>query len=138
METRPRRPWVLRNTVKRVTRKQAKIQRKTPTVAENALWQAVRGKRLGLNFKRQAIIRGYIVDFWCPAASLIVEIEGPTFDANRSQQQDVNLEILGLRVIRFTEDEVMNSLSYVLSTIRDATKNPVSYQISMKIAATFF
>jgi len=65
--------------------------RQTPTRAEDALWQALRGRRLqGLKFKRQVPILAYTVDFFCFDRKLVVEIDGQqhgwfaTYDANRT------------------------------------------------------
>jgi hypothetical protein len=50
--------------------------RLSPTLSEARLWQALRGSRLGVAFRRQAVIGDYIVDFLAPAASLVVEVDG--------------------------------------------------------------
>jgi very-short-patch-repair endonuclease len=48
------------------------------TEAENILWQSLRGSRLaGLKFRRQQVIEGFIADFFCHGAKLVVEIDGP-------------------------------------------------------------
>lgn len=54
----------------------AKQKRRNPTPAEAALWQAIRRKTLGVRVRRQSVIVGFIVDFYIPAAKLIVEVDG--------------------------------------------------------------
>ena len=106
----------------------AKALRSNMTVAERLMWEAVRRNSLaGFHFRRQHVIAGFIVDFYCHAARLIIEIDGPIHeqrqdhDAERSQI----LESAGLRVIRFTNDEVLNDLPAVLQQIRSRLRpNP--------------
>ncbi|MBN1440820.1 MAG: DUF559 domain-containing protein [Anaerolineales bacterium] len=55
----------------------AKIFRRQMTLSENLIWFRIRGnKLLGLHFRRQHVLRGYIVDFFCHEAKLIIEIDG--------------------------------------------------------------
>jgi len=106
----------------------ARGNRARPTAAEARLWQVLRSRRLGARFRRQHAIGVYIVDFYCSAASLVVEIDGPIHefsqaeDANRRQQ----IEEAGFRVARFTNDQVMNSLEAVLSEIAALVANTTS------------
>ncbi len=92
------------------------------TDAEIALWAKVRRRQLhGLQFHRQKPIGNYIVDFYCPAAKLVIEIdggqhyrpEGELSDANR----DAYLESLGLFVLRFSNLEVLHNMDGVMVTI---------------------
>jgi len=90
------------------------------TPAEHRLWQHLRANRLsGWHFRRQQIIDGFIVDFYCHKAGLVVEVDGPIH-----QQQEIEdhertqaLSVHGLKVIRFTNREVLNDLNQVLRTI---------------------
>jgi len=55
----------------------AKINRSEPTAAEAAAWDLLRNRRcLGLKFRRQHVIRGFIVDFYCPELRIAVEVDG--------------------------------------------------------------
>jgi len=47
------------------------------TPAEKLLWQEVRAKKLGVRFRRQQVIAGFIVDFYCHKSALVVEVDGP-------------------------------------------------------------
>lgn len=90
------------------------------TPAEERLWQELRGGRLaGLKFRRQQVIGGYIADFYCDRAALVVEIDGPVHDDqlefDQAREEAINLH--GPRVLRFSNDQVLNQLSDVLATI---------------------
>jgi very-short-patch-repair endonuclease len=88
------------------------------THAESLLWQELRTNRLGgLHFRRQQVIQGYIADFYCHAAALV--IDGPVHDTQREWDADREraLTELGLHVVRFTNDEVTNDLALVLRRI---------------------
>ena len=54
----------------------AKELRRDMTSAEKVLWNELRGNRLGVHFRRQQIIAGFIVDFYCHRAGLVVELDG--------------------------------------------------------------
>ncbi len=87
----------------------AKELRQEMTTQERQLWEAVRGNRLaGFHFRRQQVIYGYIVDFYCPAARLVVEIDGPIHvqQAEYDQEKDRLLGEHGLMVIRIQNDAV--------------------------------
>ena len=85
-------------------------QRKQPTAAEAALWDLLRGRRsLDLKFRRQHAIGPYIVDFYCAAAQLVIEVDGPIHDQQREDDADRTalLEANGLRVLRYKNEEVL-------------------------------
>ena len=90
------------------------------TVPERRLWYALRDQRLGgLKFRRQVVIGRYIVDFHNHAASLVIELDG---DSHADQgafdkQRQAWLELQGLLVIRFSNDDVLNKLDDVLEAI---------------------
>ncbi len=74
-----------------------------PTTSEFLLWQAIRGKRLGVAFKRQQVIGNFIVDFLARQAMLIVEIDGDVYHQRRVHADAVRerkLEQAGYRVLR--------------------------------------
>jgi len=111
----------------------AKSMRRSMPDAEFRLWCELRNRQLGgLAFRRQQPIGPYIIDFFCPAAKLIVEVDGeqhaldahPAADAERTRW----LEAQGYVVIRFWTNEVMHELDAVCSAIlaasRGAWQNP--------------
>ena len=100
----------------------AKQLRRTMTTAERILWQSLRDNQLmGLHFRRQQVISGFIADFYCHAARLVIELDGAihretaAYDAAR----DELLAAQGLLVLRFTNDQVMTARTAVLAQIAD-------------------
>jgi len=92
--------------------------RRKMTAAEVKFWNAVRAHRLmGLGFRRQMPIGGFIADFTCPEHRVIVEIDGPSHshdrEITRDRLRDDALRALGWRVIRFTNDEALNHIDDV-------------------------
>jgi very-short-patch-repair endonuclease len=95
--------------------------RKESTDAERKLWSLLRGGQLGFRFRRQHPIAGYIADFICLKANLVVELDGgqhydPTaiaYDAERTRE----LEQRGVRVLRVPDDEILKHPDAVLDAI---------------------
>jgi very-short-patch-repair endonuclease len=103
----------------------AKRLRRRMTPAEWRLWQALRRNQLdGLQFRRQQVIAGFIVDFYCHAARLAVEVDGPihrqrlVYDAER----DAALGQHAIAVLRVRNAAVMSNLAGVLERIRRACR----------------
>lgn len=98
----------------------AHFMRHNPTDTEAALWRELSGKKLGVAFKRQAVVGRYIVDFVAPSIGLIVEVDGGyhaekvAADARRTRE----LERLGYRVVRVTAYEVRGTIRAALAAIR--------------------
>lgn len=105
----------------------AQQNRRNPTMAECVLWENLRAGRLdGRKFYRQHIIADYIVDFLCHDDGLVIEVDG-AYHLERDQidsdeQRTQHLERLGYRVIRFTNEEVIDDIESVLETIRNELK----------------
>jgi len=101
---------------------QARYMRQHPTPAEAVIWGCLRKEKIeGYKFRRQHIIGTYIVDFYCPKCKLIVEVDGPI---HKKQQvydlsREMNLIALGYKILRFTNDEVINHTNDVLRKILD-------------------
>jgi very-short-patch-repair endonuclease len=90
--------------------------------AERLLWSALKGSRLlGYKFRRQQGIGRYVVDFYCPAKKLAIEIDGATHWTKEEQERDrdrqMYIEALDIRVLRFTNDEVYTNKDGVLDAI---------------------
>ena len=91
-----------------------------PTPAEEKLWQKLRNKQLlGLKFRRQHSIERFIVDFYCGKVRLVVEVDGSIHDYTQEEDalRQAFLESLGLRVLRFSNAEVLDSVDRVLEVI---------------------
>ena len=108
----------------------AKNNKKEQTEAENALWQLLRSHSLGEKFRRQHVIGDYIADFVCLACELVIEIDGGYHQEKKQQEIDKirteYLESLGFRVIRFTNEEVLQDIECVKKQILNAMCTPSS------------
>jgi len=97
----------------------ARKMRREPTDAEMRLWYHLRNRRLdGFKFRQQEAVAGYIVDFLCEEARLIIEADGgqhtPDVDAMRTQL----LEAAGYIVLRFWNNDILGNTQGVLAEIR--------------------
>ena len=105
----------------------AKDMRNKPTEAEQLLWNVLSDKKLdGFKFRRQHIIGNFIADFICLKTNLIVEIDGLIHQLPENKESDKErtswLEEEGYRVIRFTNQEVLSNLDFVLEKIKRELK----------------
>ncbi len=93
------------------------------TEAERVLWECLRNRKLdGLKFRRQQVIEGFIVDFFCHELKLVVEIDGEIHDTPEQKEIDEHrkkvFELRGLKEIRFKNPDVLYNTSFVLAAIR--------------------
>jgi very-short-patch-repair endonuclease len=97
----------------------ARAMRAMPTVAEARLWSALRGRRLGWKFRRQHVIAGYVVDFYCADLWLAVEVDGGVHEGRRidDRQRDEHLASLGVRVVRVGNADVLERLDAVVGEL---------------------
>lgn len=97
------------------------------TKAENLLWQALRNRKLeGLKFRRQMPLDGYILDFVCFEARLIVEVDGGQHSQSaRDAVRDRHFESKGFRTLRVWNDEVTGNLDGVCLTILHEAKERI-------------
>ena len=100
-----------------------KALRKNQTPAERKLWNSLRNKQIyDFKFYRQFSIDYYIADFYCPESKLVIEIDGSQH--NRKYEKDYDqvrtelMENLNIRVIRFSNDKVMNNFQEVIDQIK--------------------
>jgi len=103
----------------------ARDMRRQPTKEEAHLWYRLRAGRLnGLHFRRQQIIEGYIVDFYCHAAGLVIELDGSVHSDTvpHDRERDLILSRRGLTILRFRNDEVFHDTSLVLNEIELAAR----------------
>ncbi len=116
-------PWV-RGTTKELDAR-ARELRRSMTPAEERLWAALRGRRLGgLKFRAQHAVGTCIFDFYCPALRLVVEVDGDVHDqpdqATKDEVRTEHLVACGYQVIRFHNEEVLTDLPSVLRRILEA------------------
>ena len=89
------------------------------TGPETRLWAKLRARQLrGLKFRRQHGIGPYIVDFYCPEQSLVIEVDGDSH-ADADQLRDRYFQSLGLRVIRYFNDDIVKNLDGVLEDLAE-------------------
>ena len=114
----------------------ARENRKTPTPAERKLWyEVLQHKHFdGLKFTRQKPVDRFIVDFYCATLMVAIEIDGDSHadQKEHDRQRSARLNVLGIEVIRYTDEEVLNSLTGVYDdlkkrlAIREPPKSPLS------------
>jgi very-short-patch-repair endonuclease len=104
-------------------RDQARQLRGAMTPAEGLLWDHLRRFQLAaLRFRRQHVIDGFIVDFYCPAARLAIEVDGEIHadQTDYDRERDRILTNRGVRVLRFANDRIVHDLRACLLEIREA------------------
>ena len=103
-----------------VTKEKRRLLRGNVTNAEKILWRKLKKKQLGFQFRRQFGIENFILDFYCPEKKLGVELDGSfhrkrkEYDKNRTEF----LNKLGIDVLRYWNEEVINDIDRVLEEIR--------------------
>lgn len=100
----------------------AKSMRHAATDAENLLWQRLCAKRfMNLKFRRQHVIKPYIVDFYCHEIGLVIELDGGQHNTEDGRAYDVErtqfLEALGLKVVRYWNHDVLNRTEVILDNL---------------------
>ena len=100
----------------------AKSMRHTATDAENLMWQVLRAKHfMNLKFRRQHVIKPYIVDFYCHEIGLVIELDGSQHGMDDTVEYDAErtkfLEALGLTVVRYWNHDVLGQTDVVLDDL---------------------
>lgn len=100
----------------------AKSMRHTATDAENLIWQLLRNNRfMNLKFRRQHVIKPYIVDFYCHEVGLVIELDGGQHGTDEAIEYDAErtkfLEALGLTVVRYWNHDVLGRTDVVLEDL---------------------
>jgi len=98
----------------------ARAMRNNPTEPEKRLWMALRGSRFaGFKFRRQDVIGQRIVDFFCPARGLVIEVDGDTHDSEADAARDQRmLRQFGFETVRFTNADVLGNLGGCLERLK--------------------
>lgn len=99
--------------------------RNDSTKAENLLWQQLRNRQMvGVKFRRQVPLKGYILDFVCFEELLIIEVDGSQHAGSRRDEvRDGMFRADGFRIMRFWNEEVEEGLDFVCRSILAAIKN---------------
>jgi very-short-patch-repair endonuclease len=101
----------------------ARQMRRAPTPVEEALWRRLCRKQLrDVRFRRQHPIDRFIADFYCAEARLVVEVDGAIHEYTLEEDalRQAFLESMGLRVVRFSNDAVLQDIEAVLERIGEA------------------
>lgn len=120
----------LRKRVRPEVKAYARRLRHTPTDAERIAWAYLRkGRKRGhARWKRQAIIRGFIADFYCPAARMVLELDGPYHYRRAQRAKDATRDAifagLGITTVRLPNDDIFGSTrgAALATVIRDANR----------------
>lgn len=107
---------------KKELKQRRKKLRNNATQAERHLWRYLKHSQLkGRKFRRQQSINFYIVDFFCPEEKLVIELDGEPHFTPEGQKYDAErtkyFESLGLRVVRFENQDVLYNTDFVLEKI---------------------
>jgi very-short-patch-repair endonuclease len=101
-------------------RSRARFMLRHPTDSEELLWQYLRGKRLlGVQFRRQVPLHGFIVDFYASSIKLVVEVDGGWHNgrAHLDAARDRKLRAKGVRVVRVSAGDISSRIAEVLVRI---------------------
>ena len=98
--------------------------RMAPSDPERVLWQAMRSSQLGTRFRRQVVLRGFIIDFFAPAARLVVEVDGAHHARQRGAdtRRDRALAEAGLTVVRLPAQLVLSNLPAAVQLVVEALR----------------
>ena len=100
----------------------AKTMSKHQTWPEKILWKRLRAKQLGVNIYKQGLMYGWIVDFWCPKASLVIEADGGHHLEASQKKKDIHRDAVlkqkGIMTIRFTAKEIQKNTAAVVAIIK--------------------
>lgn len=106
----------------------ARKLRKSPTKAEQVLWQFLKDRNfLGKKFRRQYLFRGFILDFYCPEEKLAIELDGSihlkqkAYDLARQEF----IESFNLRFLRINNEDIFKNMNNVLERIKQSLTDPL-------------
>jgi very-short-patch-repair endonuclease len=97
---------------------------RAPSEPERVLWLALRAGQLGVPFRRQVVLAGFVVDFFAPAARLVVEVDGLQHRQRRGadRRRDARLAELGLRVLRLEAQLVLAQSAEAVARVAAALR----------------
>lgn len=103
----------------------AACMRQAPTASERALWQRLKGRQLGVQFRRQVPWGGcYILDFFALSVGLVVEVDGGSHAGRGAAdaRRDCKLQRVGLRVLRLPAELVLTDVERAVELVRAALR----------------
>ncbi|GEM_PF-715407 len=120
------RSWTVSPTRVAALKDRARVMRRNPSEAQKLLWQHLKDKQCGFTFNREVVMGSTIVDFACKTRWVVVETGGTGDDpeATLGALSDGKLRDIGVRVLRFSEDQVLTDLDGVVKQIKDELQKP--------------
>ncbi len=115
----------------KVLKRRAVELRQEATLAEQVVWELVRGKRLnGLKFRRQHVLHGHIIDFYCHELRLCIELAGAPHQEpgqkSKDAEPDRHLEMRGYTILRLENEAALRDLEAFRRSILAAVDSPAS------------
>jgi very-short-patch-repair endonuclease len=106
--------------------------RRRETPAEKILWQAIRNRKCaGAKFRRQQVIDGYVADFYCEEARLVIEADGSIHQKEEVERNDKRknaaYKARGLYILRFENKDIFTNLAWCLLKIKETVKSRKHY-----------
>ena len=119
------RSWKISPARAETLKLQARDMRRNPTEAQKVLWERLKDKQCGFTFNREVVMGSAIVDFACKTRWLVVETGGGgEAGAALAALSDRKLTDVGVRVLRFSDDEVLADTDRVVKAIKDELQQP--------------
>jgi very-short-patch-repair endonuclease len=119
------RAWTVSPARAEQLKQRARDMRRNPTAAQMALWERLKDKQCGFTFNREVVMGSAIVDFACKTRWLVVETGGEgEAGATLAALSDRKLTDVGVRVMRFSDDEVLADIDTVVKAIKDELQKP--------------
>ena len=124
--TDPTKAWVVSPARAEALKERARDMRRNPTEAQKLLWERLKDKQCGFTFNREVVMGSAIVDFACKTRWLVVETggTGDGADATLAQLSDRKLTDVGVRVMRFADDDVVTDTDRVVGEIKAELQKP--------------
>ncbi|MPS67547.1 MAG: DUF559 domain-containing protein [Novosphingobium sp.] len=118
-------------------KERAKDQRRNPSEAQKALWAELSGSKLGgVKFIRQSVVGSAIVDFACPSRWIVIQLSAEDSNPDVNELQDRKLTEVGIRVLRFSEEEVLGNVDTVMREINTELNVPFDKRSARRKAGT--
>ena len=120
-----KRAWNVSEARQEALRDRARTMRRNPTEAQKVLWERLKDKQCGFGFNREVVMGSAIVDFACKTRWLVVETGGEgEAEATLAALSDRKLTDVGVRVLRFSDADVLGDTDGVVQAIRDELQKP--------------
>lgn len=115
-----------------MTIRTARRLRRTMSSAEVRLWTVLRGRPEDVKFRRQHPLGRYVLDFYCPAAQLAVEVDGAYHDRGNAPERDAERDEViagyGIRTVRIPAEAVFRDLDGVVRYVLDQCRLPLHHR----------